>query len=312
MHDAIYYSFVLLLIAFLYWLSNRQIEYALARARLSEKTLERERDQLEVVVEERTREIKRLQMERVTELHHKAEFGNISSGAFHDLMNPLSSIHLITSEISNEAHEKIPEYKEYISHALNASRKMQSFLDVLRKQMRSDKDKRLFIPKQEIEEVLLLLSYKIKKAGCMVILKETEPCVLFGNSITFYQIVANLISNSIDAYEHTRHDKHINITFGKKGSYFVLEASDYGCGIAEENLTQVFESFFTTKERSKGSGLGLATTKHIIEKEFKGTITVQSIQDTITTFTITLPLHENKNSTNSERMPADNQKIPIT
>ncbi len=311
MHDAFYYAFIILLITFLYWLSNRQTEQALIRALFSEKTLEKERDQLELTVEERTREIRRLQMERVTDLHHRAEFGNISSGAFHDLMNPLSSIHLITSEIDNEAHEKIPEYKEYISHALNASRKMQDFLDVLRKQMRSDKDKISFNPKKEIEEVLLLLSYKIKKAGCVVTTKEEEACILFGNPIMFYQIVSNLISNSIDAYDNIQYDKHINITFGKKRDYFVLEATDHGCGITKENLTQIFESFFTTKEKTKGSGLGLASTKHIVEKEFGGSITVQSTQNTITTFTVTLPLYEKNPKINNKGMPTNNQKTSI-
>lgn len=312
MHDAWYYAATLLLIVFLHWLSNRQTEYSLNRARRSEEALTKERDQLEITVEERTREIRRLQMERVTELHHKAEFGNISSGAFHDLMNPLSSIHLITSEIGDDTHEKIPEFKEYISHALNASRKMQHFLDVLRKQMRSDKDKVLFSPRQEIEEALLLLSYKTKKAGCVVHLKETGSCQLFGNPITFYQIIANLVSNSIDAYEHKQHDKHINITFGKKGGSFVLEATDSGCGIAEENLAQVFESFFTTKPKNKGSGLGLATTKHIVEKEFDGTISVQSSEATGTTFTITIPLHEDKHRPHKERLLAGHPKTSVS
>ncbi|RLB67870.1 MAG: hypothetical protein DRH04_07445, partial [Deltaproteobacteria bacterium] len=66
----------------------------------------------------------------------------------------------------------------------------------------------------------------------------------------------------------------------------LIEISDTGPGISENDLDNIFNPFFTTK--SQGTGLGLSITHRIIEQH-RGTISVDSHPDTGTTFTITLP-----------------------
>jgi signal transduction histidine kinase len=63
---------------------------------------------------------------------------------------------------------------------------------------------------------------------------------------------------------------------------------DNGCGIAKEDLDNIFEAFFTTKEEGKGLGLGLSTVHDIMERH-KGTIEVASEAGKGTVFTISLP-----------------------
>ena len=68
-----------------------------------------------------------------------------------------------------------------------------------------------------------------------------------------------------------------------------VEISDTGCGIAAEDISKVFEPYFSTKET--GTGLGLAIVKKAVD-DHGGTISVASKQGSGTTFTIILPAKE--------------------
>ena len=72
------------------------------------------------------------------------------------------------------------------------------------------------------------------------------------------------------------------------GKYALLEISDTGCGIPEENLDRVFEPFFTTSSDGKGFGIGLATCRQIVEQA-GGTIRARGHEERGATFTVYLP-----------------------
>jgi len=73
-----------------------------------------------------------------------------------------------------------------------------------------------------------------------------------------------------------------------------VEITDSGCGIAAEDISKVFEPYFSTKET--GTGLGLAIVKKAVD-DHGGTISVASKQGSGTTFTIILPADENRHVT---------------
>ncbi|MFA6297077.1 MAG: HAMP domain-containing sensor histidine kinase [Candidatus Paceibacterota bacterium] len=279
--DTFEYALVLGIITFLYWLSNREIEKGLIRARISEKELIQERDNLKDALKE------------ITILYRFAEFGKVSAGAFHDLINPLTSINLIINELNQNINPQIPEVHEYLERAVSASRRMQNFIDALRKQLCSDTHQSSFDPKKEIDEAILFLSYKIKKSKCEIKkdYKEDE-FELFGNPLAFYQIITNLISNAVDACEEMPNGKRsIEISMQPRKIDFVIKIKDSGHGIKPELLSHIFEPFFTTKSSGSeiGLGLGLSTVKRIIEKEFKGAISVSNNNNLGALFTIIIP-----------------------
>jgi len=104
----------------------------------------------------------------------------------------------------------------------------------------------------------------------------------------------NLISNAAEALESRQGDRILTIEtqyFPQKGS-IAVSFRDTGVGIPPENLSKLFEPFFSTKKKGKGVGLGLSVAYGIIQ-EHGGSIQVQSEEGKWTTFSIELPLKTN-------------------
>ncbi len=275
------------------WLSNREIAHSLQRAQTSEAELREERDLLEHKVEERTREIKKMQGEKINQLYRFAEFGRLSSGLFHDLMNPLQSIVASVGTLDAEKQNDFPQVQASIATAVNTSRRMSSIIASVRKQMKTSGARTYFSLNQELEEAIDILQYRARETHTRIECHAETEIHSYGNALKFHQITINLIANALDACEKVERDrKEITVTLTQKEKKTLLTVRDSGCGIETNHLGKIFDSFFTTKGDERGIGLGLSTTKEIIEEEFKGTITVDSVFGKGTTFTVTIPIHE--------------------
>ena len=78
----------------------------------------------------------------------------------------------------------------------------------------------------------------------------------------------------------------------QKDFYVDVQVEDNGSGITSEQMTRIFDPYFTTKQGKSGTGLGLYITKKVVE-DHNGSIKVDSTPDVGTTFTIRLPLLNN-------------------
>ncbi len=296
------FSLVFFVIATISWLSNREMEKSLKRARASEEELKKERDLLEVKVEERTQALKEAQMERVTQLYRFAEFGRISAGLFHDLMNPLSAVALNmeqtasierrTGSISSE------EAKESLDKAVRAAKKLEDLVASVRKQLTRQSNKERFSLPEEIELVIEVLSHKARSAQVEVTFVCEQDVQVFGDAVKFNQIVLNLVANAIDTYgPHVspapgigmpvQSSRDVTVSLELVDSYIRLSVKDGGEGIPQKYLSKIFEPFFTTKV--EGHGIGLSTVKRIVEKDFGGTLSVESQEGAGSIFTIRFP-----------------------
>ncbi|HEX9926351.1 MAG TPA: cyclic nucleotide-binding domain-containing protein [Anaerolineae bacterium] len=105
------------------------------------------------------------------------------------------------------------------------------------------------------------------------------------------QILLNLLSN-IERYAYQDGvGGRVAIVIAAKAmdQTFILTVSDFGQGIASENLSQVFVPFFTTGRGKGGTGLGLAIAHNLVTEALKGSIAVESKRNKGTTFTVTFP-----------------------
>lgn len=287
--DALQMALLLFLVSGISWLSNRETEKSLDRALASEQDLVIERNLLELKVEERTRDLKLSQEKALHQIGYLAEFGKISSGVFHDLMNPLNTViaHIDRlSETDTAAHET----KDYLRKAVIASKRMGHYLETIKKSIKPSDLIQSFSPEKEIHDALDLLGHKARLAQATIVVTAAPSITLIGNALRFHQVALNLISNAIDAVQDLEiENKNIYLELHQKEHVVVFSVTDFGKGIIPSNLTTVFNPSFTTKNNA-GIGLGLATVKSIIETEFHGSISVTSTPDQGTLFCVTIPI----------------------
>ncbi len=289
--DAITYAILFIIITSIVWLFDREMNIALTRARNSEDILKKERDSLEIMVEDRTDKIKEMEMDKIGQLYRFAELGRLSSGVFHDLINPLTAVSLNLEQIKNEDEKNLLNAKDCLTQAILASHKMEDLIACIKRSIRQENMHIDFSPKIEIESVIKILGYKARKAKTEINFQASEEINLHGDPVKFSQIIINLISNGIDACgnKDSQLQKNINIKLKRCNNKMIIEINDDGEGIKPENMLKIFKPFFSTKN-GNGLGLGLSTTKNIIEKEFCGLIEVVSEPEQGTIFIITLPL----------------------
>ncbi len=140
--------------------------------------------------------------------------------------------------------------------------------------------------------------------------------------VQFSQVFLNLAVNAKDAMDGsgtlTISTRIENLTqpyqFGadtiKPGEFVVIDVTDTGCGIPAENLSRIFEPFFSTKQNvvGSGTGLGLAMVYGIV-RQTEGFIRVQSVVGKGTTFSIHLPRFEHNTEEDENTMPATKEVI---
>jgi len=141
-----------------------------------------------------------------------------------------------------------------------------------------------------LKKQLQFLNYKAKRNDVEIIFNADKNLIIKGDAIKFNQIVTNIVSNAIDAYQEDSLDKEINIKLTELENEIELKISDNGIGIEEKIINHIFEPFFTTKHNGENLGLGLSLIKKIVEKSFLGTIHVSSKVNFGTTFTIKIPV----------------------
>ena len=241
--------------------------------------------------------LKKNQIEKMLLLNRFAEFGRLSSGFFHEFINSLTSISLNIEQADDCTSEKLKETKIYLAKAVRASRQMESFLMLARKQIATQEDIKLFSAKAEIKQVIKILAYKARKANVDINFNISADIKIYCDAIKFSQVIINLTMNAIDAYsdagEHINADntkRDVLISLDKNKNEFVLSIEDWGKGVSDENIEKIFEPFFTAKDFLKGTGIGLYLVKNIVEKDFKGAIKLIRGNKKGAIFSIAIPI----------------------
>jgi signal transduction histidine kinase len=302
--DAFLVSIILIIIATVAWLSNREIRRSLIRARKSEAELKIERDLLEERVIERTEELQKVQMEKMSQTYHFVEFGRLASGLFHDLSNPITSLsmhieNMAVMQVSSNKTE-LNEFSEDISRAKSTMLHMQKLMESMRRHLIHESVvERFSVSELVVEAVHTLSSYARQKNVDLAVNAYVES-EIFGDPIAFVQILTNLISNAIESFGAfpgaavytIASERHVHVRVSNAGNGVVVSVRDTGPGIPAANQGKIFEPFFSTKGSASGLGIGLSLAKRLVENRFGGSMSVESEIGKGTTFTIYLPARE--------------------
>jgi len=225
--------------------------------------------------------------EKLRQADRLAALGILSAGLAHEIKNPLSAIktfvQLLPQKIGNPSFmEKfnitVPREVDRINHLV------EDLLELTRKRVRSLVDLKA---DSLIHQVIDLHGEELKK-GQIAFQDHLNKTILpvHGDAETLYRAFSNLIINAIQAMPNGG-TLSISSKLDSSSSSVEITFRDTGIGMDETTAKNIFNPFFTTKD--KGVGLGLALTRKIIE-DHRGTIEVVSEKGMGTTFTVLLPV----------------------
>ncbi|MBF0298114.1 MAG: cyclic nucleotide-binding domain-containing protein [Oligoflexia bacterium] len=223
-----------------------------------------------------------------------ASIGMITAGVAHEINNPLTILNGYINMLRTEfpKKNKSDEYYEKTFLKLeHACETIKRIVIGLKTYVRMDEDHTVLIKLHEtLQGSIDLVSFLYKKENIELVTefdKDQSEIEIMGNVGQLQQVVINLLSNAKDAMEG-RENKKITLRTKIEDEFIIIDVSDNGQGITDENMQKLFKKFFTTKGVGKGTGLGLDIVRSIVNK-MKGNINVSSQINIGTTFSIKVP-----------------------
>jgi len=237
-------------------------------------------------VELKTEELMESQ-ERLLHSERFAAVGEAAAYVSHEIKNPLMVIGGLANQVERRLSED-PAAQEKLRVIQKEVQRLESFLGELRDFLRPAPPSRKIIDlNQVINDVKALMGDAIQEKG--IILEERlEPNLppVDADPNQIEQVLLNLLKNALEA---TEGKGKILLSSGTRNAQVWFAVQDTGKGMGEDVLEKIFHPFYTTKH--KGTGLGLAVINKIIT-DHRGTITVDSVAGSGSTFTVRLPIKD--------------------
>jgi len=199
-----------------------------------------------------------------------ASLGQLAAGVAHEIKNPLNAINLTIEHLQDKfVDSKDTKAEDYILSIQNEIKRLDKTVNNFLNYVRSEKlEKSSTNINELIEEILQLYERELVEADIRVEKEMTSDFVLNIDRERFKTALVNIFLNSVQAISGPG---EIRIT--TNGLTKEILITDTGCGIAEKDIQNIFDLFYTTK--SSGTGLGLPTAYKII-REHQGEITISS------------------------------------
>ena len=238
-----------------------------------------------------------------------ASLGQLIGGIAHNLKTPIMSISGAVEGLEN----LIKEYDESIDDPLvnsqdhhEIAQEMESWLPKIRTHIQymsdiittvkgqavalSNDEEISFTIDELVKKVNILMKHELKNSYTYlnIMMKTDEELSLKGDVNSLVQVVNNMISNAIQAYNGKR-EQNIELEVNRKGNDVIFSVRDYAGGLPKEVQEKLFKEMVTTKGKN-GTGLGLYMSYSNIKARFGGDITFDVDEGKGTTFNIILPI----------------------
>ncbi len=265
---------------------------------------------LEKKVEDRTNRLKATQ-EQLIQSEKLASLGQLAAGVAHEVNNPLAGILVYIKVLLKKYKENELQTEETEKQLLKieretdrSSRIIRNLLDFSRQ---SEPTLRPVDLNKVVKATLSIVGHQFSLENITLEMNlDPQLSLVLADFDQIQQVLINIILNATQAMPNggnlkiaTSVAESIEIGGSPKNTVRI-DVSDTGVGIPKENLNKLFTPFFTTKEKGKGVGLGLAALHGIIERH-KGKIEVDSKPGLGTTFTIYLEVMDEGKDKNTHR-----------
>ena len=264
-------------IALLNDITEHEISKDLLKNRVREE-LEKQRKQEQVLIQQ----------------SKMASMGEMIGAIAHNWRQPLNTVSLIVEDLlmAYEENELDSKYlEESVEKTMKQIRFMSDTIDDFRNFFEPSNDEEEFDLKESINQTIMLITAQLKNNNISLELNYDESIKIKCNKNQFRQALINIFINSKDAILTSRENKImpfdatgvIGIETFIQDNQSVIKIYDNGGGVDEKILANIFNAYFTTKDKDKGTGIGLYMTKTIIEHNMKGSVTAYNNNDGLST-----------------------------
>ena len=230
---------------------------------------------------------------------HQAEkgavVGRLAAAIAHEIRNPLNYINLTLDHLRSSFAPADDQKKATFIQLTNqlkteVARINRHITDFLKYSRPSKLELQDLDIRAEAQDALRLVEGRAEECGIETKIVQDDPIPLVvGDRESLRSVFTNLVINAVEAIDGEGGSVSITLSNADTNSVKV-EVEDTGRGIAAQDISKVFEPYFSTKDT--GTGLGLAIVKKAVD-DHGGTISVASKEGSGTTFTIILPAKEN-------------------
>lgn len=234
--------------------------------------------------------------DQVVEAGRLASIGELAAGIAHEINNPVAImveeagwIQDLLEDDDPASSDNLAEFKRASIHIESQGERCKEITQKLLSFARKTDPTQMYLNLSAlISEIISLVDQKTRYANVQIE-TDLDPSLpqVWASSTELQQVLLNLLNNSVDAMDSS--GGRIQITTELRDQNIVIQIADNGIGIAQANLSRIFDPFYTTKPVGKGTGLGLSICYGIIKK-MGGNIEVQSVKGEGTTFSIHLPI----------------------
>ena len=262
-----------------------------SEVRIKTSELRKINESLELTVDEKVEEL--IQKDKLITVQSKqAVMGEMITMIAHQWRQPLSSITLQISNLQfksllgeeiakNEVDDTLSEISDTIIY-------LSETIDDFQTYFRPDKELTKIGLHSLVEKAVNFILPRLKETEIAIEIKEQEDITVNVYLNELIQVILNLLNNAIDALSNLDSRKpKLHLDIEERDKNILISISDNALGIKKDNLSRIFEPYFSTKGKN-GTGLGLYMSQMIIQKQFNGKIEVQSSKEG-STFTINIP-----------------------
>jgi signal transduction histidine kinase len=232
---------------------------------------------------------------RMAQREKMVALGQMAAGIAHEIGNPLTSLSSVVQYLGRKCAD--PEQQELCSVVDHHVRRISAILRRMLNHARPATSEYKWANVNEMVQNTLELIRLDKRAAGVTIADthNAELPMVWLNPQNLEQCLLNIAINALDAMEAkgAGHEHRLTVVKTLRQEKVEMRISDTGVGMSPEVCRRAFESFFTTKEISKGTGLGLFVTYNLIT-EMDGTIELQSELGQGTTAIIRIPVRPKK------------------
>lgn len=201
----------------------------------------------------------------------------------HQWRQPLSQINgsvMALDSIALKHDIKSEKFYDELSDIENVTSYMSRTIDDFKNLFSKNKNDEIIVLNDVINNTLNIMEKTLNNSHIKVELNIKNKITINANKGDIIQILLVLLNNAKDAIlENKIENGKINIFLDSKEDIITLKVSDNAGGIKEDKKAKIFEAYYTTKQKTFGSGLGLYIAKIIVESKMKGTLNIKNEND---------------------------------